>query len=54
VSTPQSGSREGKRQIEVRDPASGRRITDIDLVENGVLGEEKSAAFAIDAAKSVS
>jgi hypothetical protein len=42
---------EGARGVEVRDPVTGRLITDIDLVENGVLWEEKSAVFATDIAK---
>jgi hypothetical protein len=50
----QSGPLDGKRQIEVRDPASAKLITDIDLVEYGVLWEEKSAVFATDVAKWVS
>jgi hypothetical protein len=48
---PQSGSLEGMRGVEVRDPATGNLITDIDVVENGVLWEEKSAVFATDVAK---
>src|SRR5262245_15771406 len=48
---PQSGPLEGARGVEVRDPVTGRLITDIDLVENGVLWEEKSAVFATDIAK---
>ncbi len=47
----QSGSLEGVRGHEVRDPATGNLITDIDLVENGVLWEEKSAVFATDIAR---
>jgi hypothetical protein len=38
----------------VRAPSTGNLITDIDLVENGVLWEEKSAVFATDIARWVS
>jgi hypothetical protein len=54
MSPPQPGPLEGVRGVEVRDPATGNQITDIDVVENGVLWEEKSAAFATDIAKWVS
>lgn len=49
--TAPSGSLEGARGVEVRDPATGNVMTDIDAVENGVLWEEKSAVFATDAVK---
>lgn len=48
---PQPGPLEGARGVEVRDPATGNLITDIDAVEYGVLWEEKSAVFATDVAK---
>jgi hypothetical protein len=48
---PQPGPLEGARGVEVRDPATGNLITDIDAVEHGVLCEEKSAVFATDVAK---
>ncbi|MGW0414104.1 hypothetical protein ACWDZX_22945, partial [Streptomyces collinus] len=37
---------EGLRDHDVYDPVSGNRITDIDLFENGVMWEEKSAIYA--------
>jgi hypothetical protein len=48
---PKTGPLEGERGVEVRDPATGNLITDIDSVENGILWEEKSAGFATDATK---
>jgi hypothetical protein len=48
---PKTGPLEGARGVEVRDPATGNLITDIDSVENGILWEEKSAGFATDATK---
>ena len=51
MGSPQHGPLEGARAVEVRDPATGNLITDIDAIEQGVLWEEKSAVFATDVAK---
>ena len=44
---------EGLTDYPVKNPATGNLITDIDLIKNGILWENKSAAFAGDIQKLV-
>lgn len=39
---------DGKKNYPVVNPTTGKTITDIDLIQGGVLWEEKSAVFAGD------
>jgi hypothetical protein len=44
----QVGPLEGRTNVDVYDPVTGRQITDIDLIEGMILWEDKTAINAIN------
>ncbi|GAA3710162.1 hypothetical protein GCM10022224_089580 [Nonomuraea antimicrobica] len=42
---------EGQREVKVKDPTTGKEITDIDHIKDDILWEEKSAVYAINVDK---